>query len=70
MNKKQKKTVKTISIIGIIIESIIIGVLIILNVIGKVNVTLIQWVWLGIFLYILAVTWYFTTEKKKNNEND
>lgn len=70
MKKQQKKTLRAIGIIGLIIELILTIILVVLNLTQTINVSLVQWVWFGILIYIFGVIIYFTAEKKKNDEDD
>ena len=63
-----KKKIRLISLIVMCIEVLLIVTLVILNLAKVIQVTLYGWIWLGIALYIVAVVFYFSLDKK-NGKN-
>ena len=60
-----KKKIRLISLIVMCIEVLLIVTLVILNLAKVIQVTLYGWIWLGIALYIVAVVFYFSLDKKR-----
>ena len=59
-----KKKIRLISLIVMCIEVLLIVTLVILNLAKVIKVPLYGWIWLGIALYIVAVVFYFSLDKK------
>ena len=64
-----KKKIRLISLIVMCIEVLLIVTLVILNLAKVIQVPLYGWIWLGIALYVVAVVFYFSLDKK-DDKND